>query len=902
MNYFWSGLGPASRNSAPAWISSDLQPPVSQSGSIGLFLGDAAVPPRRPTPEDKSAPNFPRTWLRGRLYLSVAVMDLNCLTSCLVLAASALYISALNQLPGREDDLIPRIVFTHNDTDRVVKHFYRDGVRNYTKLLLDVERQALYVGARDAIFSLDVLDIAPNRFRNEVIWETPQQKRKECHFKGKSLSSDCFNYIKILLQLNNTHIYVCGTYAFSPTCAYIAIADFSFAKGPHGNLLTEDGKGRCPFDPTYKSTAIMVEEELYAGTVSNFQGNEPIISRSLGNKPPLKTENSLNWLQDPAFVGSEFIQENPGRDDGKIYFFFSETGKEFDFFENTIVSRIARICKGDIGGERVLQKRWTTFLKAQLSCSLPDDGFPFNVIQDMFVLSPGKEYWRNTTFYGVFSSQWYKGGAASSAVCVFSMVDVMRAFAGRYMEVNWETQQWYPYNQNPLEPRPGACITDSVRAMNITSSFQMPDKVLNFAKDHFLMEESVKSKPLLMKKHVKYTQLAVDRVQSIHGQYDVLFVGTDTGLLHKAINVNRKVHIIEEITLFAEPQPVENLILDSKQGMLYASSYTGVVQLSVSNCTIYQSCGECILARDPYCAWDSLWKQDIENGRPEQHCWQPNDSLLGPRALRPHHNAPCESVTVPLNNFKVLPCNIQSNFASRKWVHNGAMADTAFVVLPDGGIIATAEPLGIFECWAVEEDFWLLVANYCVRLDLSNEATTLHASRKSIAVLRQSPGLQDKGIVINHLSSESRFLPHNGKNYWAEFVTVSVVFGLTVAVSSLIFLYRNRDKMKSLIKDGECSNIPQKKQRKIEIQHESLPLNGNPVQVAASEHHKGYQSLNDKHICSTPVLENTLGAKDAGYVQSPNNQTNQKNLYVEISAHGLQPRVRIGPEIKDSVV
>ncbi|XP_067827685.1 sema domain, immunoglobulin domain (Ig), transmembrane domain (TM) and short cytoplasmic domain, (semaphorin) 4Ba [Heptranchias perlo] len=841
--------------------------------------------------------------------------------SYLLLTASTLYTAGFTQPATKEHDVIPRIVFNYNNTDRPVKHFYRDGVRNYTKLLLSAEGGVLYVGARDAIFSLDILDIAPNKFKNEVIWETPEQKRKECHFKGKSLSSDCFNYIKILLQLNNTHVYVCGTYAFSPTCAYIRIADFSLAKGPSGNLLTEDGKGRCPFDPTYKSTAIMVEEELYAGTASNFQGNEPIVSRSLGNKPPLKTENSLNWLQDPTFVGSEFIQEkfserNPTRDDGKIYFFFSETGKEFDFFENTIVSRIARVCKGDIGGERVLQKRWTTFLKAQLSCSLPDDGFPFNVIQDMFVLSPGKEYWKNTTFYGVFSSQWYKGGAASSAVCAFSMGDVKRAFNGRYMEVNRETQQWYPYNHVVPEPRPGACITDTVRAMNINSSFQMPDKVLNFAKDHFLMEEIVRSQPLLMKKHVKYTQLAVDRVQTIQGHYDVLFVGTENGILHKAINVNNKVHIIEEIILFAEPQPVQNLILDSKQGMLYASSYSGVVQLSVSNCNIYLSCGECVLARDPYCAWDSKicrdirglqldlqWKQDIERGRPEQHCQQPDGVLLGPRALKPHHPIPCEPVTVSPNSFKVLPCKVQSNFATRKWMHNGAAADATFMVLPDGGIIATAEPLGVYECWAVEEDFQLLVANYCVRLDVLPEATTLRSSRKSIPVSNESSGLQEKGIIINPLSSESRFAQHtNGKNYWTEFVTVSVVFGLTLAVSSLVFLYRNRDRMKSLIKDGECSSVQQKKQRKIEIQHESLPLNGNPVQVPASEHHKGYQSLNDNHICSTPVLENTLNGKDSGYPESPNSQINQKNLYVEISPHCPQPRVRIGSEIKDSIV
>lgn len=65
------------------------------------------------------------------------------------------------------------------------------------------------------------------------------------------------------------------------------------------------------------------------------------------------------------------------------------------------------VLQGDTGGERVLQKKWTTFLKAQLLCSLPDDGFPFNIIQDMFVLTPSPEDWKNTVFYGVFTSQWW---------------------------------------------------------------------------------------------------------------------------------------------------------------------------------------------------------------------------------------------------------------------------------------------------------------------------------------------------------------------------------------------------------------------------------------------------------------------------------------------------------------
>lgn len=54
----------------------------------------------------------------------------------------------------------------------------------------------------------------------------------------------------------------------------------------------------------------------------------------------------------------------------------------------------------------MLQQRWTSFLKAQLVCSRPGDGFPFNVLQDVFTLSPGPRDWRDTLFYGVFTSQW----------------------------------------------------------------------------------------------------------------------------------------------------------------------------------------------------------------------------------------------------------------------------------------------------------------------------------------------------------------------------------------------------------------------------------------------------------------------------------------------------------------
>ena len=55
----------------------------------------------------------------------------------------------------------------------------------------------------------------------------------------------------------------------------------------------------------------------------------------------------------------------------------------------------------------------------------------------------------------------------------------------------------------------------------------------------------------------------------------------------------------------------------STQGLLYAASYSGVVQVPVANCSLYQSCGDCVLARDPYCAWSRSRCRHISLYQPE---------------------------------------------------------------------------------------------------------------------------------------------------------------------------------------------------------------------------------------------------------------------------------------------
>lgn len=65
---------------------------------------------------------------------------------------------------------------------------------------------------------------------------------------------------------------------------------------------------------------------------------------------------------------------------------------------------------------------------------------------------------------------------------------------------------------------------------NINSSLQLPDKTLQFVKDHPLLEDPVLpigNGPRLITKDINYTQIAVQRVQALDGNiHDVIFTGT----------------------------------------------------------------------------------------------------------------------------------------------------------------------------------------------------------------------------------------------------------------------------------------------------------------------------------------------------------------------------------------
>lgn len=64
---------------------------------------------------------------------------------------------------------------------------------------------------------------------------------------------------------------------------------------------SEKGRGTPPADKI-PPPLLTLDGMLFSGTMNNFLGSEPILLRTLGSQPVLKTDNFLRWLQrkDPS--------------------------------------------------------------------------------------------------------------------------------------------------------------------------------------------------------------------------------------------------------------------------------------------------------------------------------------------------------------------------------------------------------------------------------------------------------------------------------------------------------------------------------------------------------------------------------------------------------------------------
>uniref|UniRef100_A0A8C6ZT89 Semaphorin 6D n=1 Tax=Nothoprocta perdicaria TaxID=30464 RepID=A0A8C6ZT89_NOTPE len=444
-------------------------------------------------------------------------------------------------------------------------------------------------------------------FEQKLTWRSRQQDRENCAMKGKH-KDECHNFIKVFVPRNDEMVFVCGTNAFNPMCRYYRLSTLEY----DGEEIS--GLARCPFDARQTNVALFADGKLYSATVADFLASDAVIYRSMGDGSALRTiKYDSKWIKEPHFLHA--IEYG-----NYVYFFFREIAVEHNNLGKAVYSRVARICKNDMGGsQRVLEKHWTSFLKARLNCSVPGDSFfYFDVLQSITDII---EINGVPTVVGVFTTQ--LNSIPGSAVCAFSMDDIEKVFKGRFKEQKTPDSVWTAVPEDKVpKPRPGCCAKHGL-AEAYKTSIDFPDETLAFIKSHPLMDSAVPSvieEPWFTKTRVRYrlTAIAVDHAAGPYQNYTVIFVGSEAGVVLKILAKTRSFSLndsvlLEEIEAYnhakcsaesEEDRRVLSLQLDKEHHALFVAFSSCVVRIPLSRCERHGACKKsCIASRDPYCGW-----------------------------------------------------------------------------------------------------------------------------------------------------------------------------------------------------------------------------------------------------------------------------------------------------------
>uniref|UniRef100_A0AAX7TJK4 Sema domain-containing protein n=1 Tax=Astatotilapia calliptera TaxID=8154 RepID=A0AAX7TJK4_ASTCA len=475
--------------------------------------------------------------------------------------------------------------------------------------LMTTIQDTLFIAGRDQVYLVSLRE----SYRNEIIpyrkltWRSGQADREMCAVKGKH-RDECHNFIKVLVPRNDDLVFICGTNGFNPMCRYYRLDNLEF----DGEEI--NGLARCPFDSKQTNVALFAEGKLYSATVADFQASDSVIYRSMGDGSALRTiKYDSKWLKEPHFLhAAEY--------GNYVYFFYREIAVEHSNLGKVVYSRVARICKNDVGGsQRVLEKHWTSFVKARLNCSVPGESFfYFDVLQSITDIIDINGV---PSVVGVFTTQ--MNSIPGSAVCAFSMADIEKVFLGRFKEQKTPDSVWTPFPEEKLpKPRPGSCAGHGPAA-SFKSSVEFPDDTLQFIKSHPLMDTAVPSigdEPWFTKTRVRYrlTALAVDSEAGPHKNYTVVFIGAESGVVLKVLAKTSTVSLndsllLEEIDIFNRAKCLSNreddkrvlsLHVDKDAHSLYVAFSSCVIRIPLSRCERHSSCHKsCIASRDPYCGW-----------------------------------------------------------------------------------------------------------------------------------------------------------------------------------------------------------------------------------------------------------------------------------------------------------
>ncbi|XP_067122898.1 plexin A3-like, partial [Centruroides vittatus] len=324
-----------------------------------------------------------------------------------------------------------------------------------------------------------------------------------------------------------------------------------------------------------------------------------------------------------AHTGTKIMINSMSREIYPIKYVFGFSAKGFSYFitvqgkqtssPKPFISKLIRICQNDV--------HYYSYTEVPLECRA-DDGTHYNLAQAGYVGHPGSELAvslgitaQDDVLYVVFAkskndSDTYFKPSANSALCVYALSAIHRKFTQNIQDCfNGVGQRGLDFI-NPSQ----ACSQTQVQIKDDFCGLDVNTPLGG--------TNPVKASPVLRLSGVLLTAVAAI---STH-DYTVAFLGTSTGHLKKAVveSVTRAFEYSDIV--IDEGSSVNPDMLFHKDKHIYVMTENRVTMMKVQGCHIFNTCNECLGAKDPYCGWCSLenkcsLRSDCEDAAQNANYW-----------------------------------------------------------------------------------------------------------------------------------------------------------------------------------------------------------------------------------------------------------------------------------------
>ncbi|XP_072037699.1 semaphorin-2A-like [Amphiura filiformis] len=373
---------------------------------------------------------------------------------------------------------------------------------------------------------------------------------------------DCHNYIRIVEEYSvdgTTHkLLVCGTNALEPRCYTFTFdettCDIQLDWPANGigeeNLCSDeasyDARGLAPRNWNLNYSYWYSDNSSSGGDTLLFTGvskstdetdpvwaNHRVTTDNLGtDTSPFATHLDTYEIESRAVNEANFIvKPYEYTKDGSTFvlFFYRETAVEYINHGKIVYSRVGRVCRSDDGNSF----KWSSFLKARLNCSLPDD-YPayFNEIQDMSIVEEGTD---KTNFYAVFATP--NNGVSTSALCRYRLTDIHDVFQNsKFKSPASAKSLWLPVNPTDVpNPRPGYDCNNPATDTAFIQNNPLMDNLVDNYNTH--EEETKSDAPLFYTDSGgRFSTIAVDLRGNDDIDDNIYYIGTESGNVLKAYN------------------------------------------------------------------------------------------------------------------------------------------------------------------------------------------------------------------------------------------------------------------------------------------------------------------------------------------------------------------------------